>query len=87
MSAMKYAQALQGLAVDSISEMFNSEAVIDLNNTSIGELTRAQLEADSAGKRAEFDAALAKQIMPILDQILNPPQPQQSGGEASVPIQ
>ena len=87
MSAMQYALALQGLAVDSIKEEFNSETVIDLNNTSIGEITQAQLEADNAGKRAEFDAALAKQIMPILDQVLNPPPPEQSGGQANVPIQ
>lgn len=77
--AMEYANTLQGLAVDSIKRMFNSEEEIDLNDVSLAELARARMEANNPTERAKLDTQLAKQLIPILDQVLNPPQEEGDG--------
>ena len=82
--AMEYAEMLQGLALDHIKKTFQAEELgLDLDNMTLGEFMRAQLEAEEGGTREEFERMLATKLAPLLDQMMaqQQQQPQQQGGQ------
>lgn len=77
--SIETAIALQGLAVDHINETFKTEETgIRLEDVTLGDFIKALIEADENGTRAQFEADLASQLSPLLEQALAPP-PQQGG--------
>ena len=71
--ALEYAEVLQGMAIDGIQKTFLSEDIsLKLDNLSMGDFMKALMEADEAGDRDEFEAAIAAQLRPIIDAVLNP---------------
>ena len=76
------AESYQGLALDYIRETFLSEDEgIDLNTVTYEEFTRRLIEATEAGTRDEFEAQIAAQLAPLIDQLLTPQPPQQASQE------
>lgn len=75
--AIELATSYQGLALDYISEMFLSEDEgIDLNTVTFEEFTRRFIESNEAGTGDAFEAQLAAQLAPLIDQLLAPPSPE-----------
>ena len=76
--SIELATALQGMAVDHIRETFKTEETgPNLNDLSLGDFIKALIEADESGTRDQFEANLAAQLAPLLDQVFAP-QPQQA---------
>ena len=79
--AMERAEYLQQLAVARIQDDFNVESdEVDIRTMSLGDFLRAMEAADKNGTREEFESRLATQLMPIIQQVMAPPQPE---GEAN----
>lgn len=73
-------EAMQGLAVDHIRESFKTEDTsLRLDDLTLGDFIKALVEADENGTREQFEADLAAQISPLLDQLFAPQQPEQGG--------
>lgn len=67
LTSIEYADTLQALALDRIRDLFASEEVaapgmVDLRGVSLGDFTKALLEADANGTRDEFEADLSRQM-------------------------
>lgn len=75
--AIEYAEALQSLAVDHIKKTFGAEDTRpNLNDLTMEQFVKALIEAEVAGTREEFEAHLAEQLLPLLDQIFGAPAPE-----------
>ena len=81
MLAIEQADYLQQVAVAHIQDTFKTETdEVDLRTMTYGDFIKALAVADKNGTREEFESRLATQLMPIIQQVMAPPQPE---GEAN----
>jgi hypothetical protein len=80
MLAIQQADYLQQAAVAHIQDTFKTETdEVDLRTMTYGDFIKALEVADKNGTREEFEARLAAQLMPTIQQIMSMGQEQPSG--------
>ena len=71
MLAIAQAEYLQQVAVAHIQDTFKTETdEVDLRTMTYGDFMKALEVADKNGTRAEFEARLATQLLPTIEQIV-----------------
>ena len=81
--ATERAEYMQGLTVEYINDQFAADSdTVDINSMTFGDFMAALNKAEENGTREEFEAVLARQLLPIVEQVMamsQQPQPPQEG--------